>query len=301
MSTPQAQQVIGSLGRSFAIALVVGAVLGALGPFGTYERLDAPERFGFWIACIVTGTALHAPAYWLARWVTDGRGWSPWLAVAGSALVAALPMTVMVNGIAVSMLQVTRVDSVAGLYPLVLAISLPAQMLMHLAVLRDLPPLAEATPAAPAVPARQDMSPEVPSSGRPEPGLAPGSDPAPGPPRAAVRKPAPEPGTPPGSRFHARIPPRLGRDLRALEMEDHYLRIHTALGSDLVLMRMGDAVAELGQAEGLRVHRSWWVARSAVEAVERDGKSMRLRLAGGLVVPVARDRQGEVRAAGWIG
>ena len=32
----------------------------------------------------------------------------------------------------------------------------------------------------------------------------------------------------------------LGRDLLALEMEDHYLRIHTALGSDLILLRLRD-------------------------------------------------------------
>jgi hypothetical protein len=37
------------------------------------------------------------------------------------------------------------------------------------------------------------------------------------------------------------VPPALGR--AAMEMEDHYLRIHTALGSDLILQRRATAGA----------------------------------------------------------
>ncbi|MGH6783457.1 MAG: hypothetical protein ACREBP_02415, partial [Sphingomicrobium sp.] len=40
-----------------------------------------------------------------------------------------------------------------------------------------------------------------------------------------------------------RLPKRLGEEIVALEAEDHYLRVHTALGSDLVLMRLSDAIA----------------------------------------------------------
>ena len=101
--------------------------------------------------------------------------------------------------------------------------------------------------------------------------------------------------------FLDRIPAKLGRDLLALEMEDHYVRVHTALGSDLILMRMRDAVAELAGIDGRQVHRSYWVAASAVAAVERkpDGK-LSLRLTNGLLVPVSRSHAPSVRAAGWI-
>ena len=59
--------------------------------------------------------------------------------------------------------------------------------------------------------------------------------------------------------------------------------------------------AELnGLIEGMRVHRSWWVARSAVTGWERDGKTLTLQLSSGQTVPVARDRQPLVRAAGWL-
>jgi DNA-binding LytR/AlgR family response regulator len=70
--------------------------------------------------------------------------------------------------------------------------------------------------------------------------------------------------------FFRRIPPALGRDLLALEMEDHYLPIHTEFGSDLILLRLRGAIAELGPARGRQVHRSWWVAAGAVASVERN-------------------------------
>lgn len=96
------------------------------------------------------------------------------------------------------------------------------------------------------------------------------------------------------------LPAELGSDVIALEMEDHYVRVHTALGSDLVLMRMRDAVAYLGETDGRQVHRSWWVARGAIEDVERHGRNVRLVLARGIEAPVSRAQIAELRAAGWI-
>jgi DNA-binding LytR/AlgR family response regulator len=83
-------------------------------------------------------------------------------------------------------------------------------------------------------------------------------------------------------------------------MEDHYVRVHTASGSHLVLATFGQAQAALEGAPGLRVHRSWWVADRAVAAAERDGRNLRLVLANGLTAPVARSSVAEVRAKGWL-
>ena len=82
-------------------------------------------------------------------------------------------------------------------------------------------------------------------------------------------------------------PRRFGREVICLQMEDHYVRVHTALGSELILMRLSDAVSRTGR-EGLQVHRSWWVARDAVTGLVRDGRNLRLKLLNGLEVPVAR-------------
>lgn len=97
-----------------------------------------------------------------------------------------------------------------------------------------------------------------------------------------------------------RLPGRLGRDLICLQMEDHYVRLHTAEGSVLVLMPLGKATAEVGGLEGMQVHRSWWVARHAVEAVVEDGRNLRLRLTTGLEAPVSRAHVARLKAAGWL-
>ncbi len=85
-----------------------------------------------------------------------------------------------------------------------------------------------------------------------------------------------------------------------LQMEDHYVRIHRASGSKLELMPLHEAIERYGSG-GLKVHRSWWVAATAVDGFERDSRNWRLRLSNGLEVPVARNRIAEVRARGWIG
>ncbi len=85
-----------------------------------------------------------------------------------------------------------------------------------------------------------------------------------------------------------------------LQMEDHYVRVHRATSSTLELMTLNDAITRYGGGKGLRVHRSWWVAASAVSGIDRDGRNLRLRLGNGLSVPVARNRVTEVRARGWI-
>jgi hypothetical protein len=85
-----------------------------------------------------------------------------------------------------------------------------------------------------------------------------------------------------------------------LQMEDHYVRVHTQGGSRLVLTTMSQAVAAMQGIDGLQVHRSWWVASKAVADAVAEGRNLRLRLANGVVAPVARSSVATVRAAGWI-
>ncbi|MCS6626437.1 LytTR family transcriptional regulator DNA-binding domain-containing protein [Roseibacterium beibuensis] len=102
------------------------------------------------------------------------------------------------------------------------------------------------------------------------------------------------------ARFLDRLPPRLrGATLHAVQAEDHYLRLHTDRGSDLILMRLSDAVAELEGLEGARTHRSWWVAREAVRGVSRGDGRASLTLEGGVVAPVSRRYARALREAGW--
>jgi len=113
---------------------------------------------------------------------------------------------------------------------------------------------------------------------------------------AGVTSAGPQP-----AKFLERLPLKLrGGELWAVEAEDHYLRLHTSKGQDLVLMRLSDAVAELDGIEGAQVHRSWWVAREAItEAVRGDGRAT-LTLKDGAEVPVSRTYARLLRERGWI-
>ena len=104
----------------------------------------------------------------------------------------------------------------------------------------------------------------------------------------------------PPARFPDRLPMKLkGAAIYAVQAEDHYLRIHTDRGSDLILMRLSDALEELEGLEGAQTHRSWWVARSAVRDVARGDGRATLSLEGGLSVPVSRRYARALREAGW--
>ncbi len=102
------------------------------------------------------------------------------------------------------------------------------------------------------------------------------------------------------ARFPDRLPMKLrGAAIRAVQAEDHYLRIHTDRGSDLILMRLSDALDELEGLEGSQTHRSWWVARNAVRDVVRGDGRATLTLDGGVTVPVSRRYARALREAGW--
>lgn len=106
---------------------------------------------------------------------------------------------------------------------------------------------------------------------------------------------------PPANPLAGRLAPKLARaPLIAVQAEDHYLRVYTQAGEALVYMRFADAMEAVARGDGLRVHHSWWVARSAVETVRwRNGRG-ELTLAGGLKVPVSRSYAAAVRGAAWV-
>jgi len=109
------------------------------------------------------------------------------------------------------------------------------------------------------------------------------------------------PGTAPAEfKFLNRLPAKLGQDLVCLSMEEHYVRVHTAQGNTLVRMRMGDAVTELAGYEGARVHRSWWIAFSAIERVNKQGRRHIAHLKTGIEAPVSTSYLAELKARGYL-
>jgi hypothetical protein len=116
--------------------------------------------------------------------------------------------------------------------------------------------------------------------------------------RATLTHASPPDAPPP--RFLERLPPRLrGGQIYAVEAQDHYLRLHTSRGQDLILLRLSDAVAELEGIEGAQTHRSWWVAKDAVEHAKRGDGRATLTLKNGVEAPVSRAYARGLREAGW--
>jgi hypothetical protein len=255
-------------------AAAAGLLLGIIGPFGTFESMDSIERFSFWGGAIALGMLIHTPLFYGAANLGSIYHWPAWAWVTGSAIIAALPMTFVVNGIATTLFPGGSIDNVVGLYPLVLAISLPMQWIAYFIANLD-------TRSAPIAAPEVDVATSA---------LVPPAEAF-----VAIAE------TPPhAAAFLSKLPPRIGKDILCLEMEDHYLRVHTKLGDAMIHLRMSDAVGELDGIDGMLVHRSWWVARDAVTGWQRDGKTLLLQLSNGKSVPVARDRQPLVRAAGWL-
>lgn len=98
-----------------------------------------------------------------------------------------------------------------------------------------------------------------------------------------------------------RLPPKFREaDLYAISSEDHYVRIHSAAGEHMLLMRLSDAEDLALPLIGLKPHRSWWVAESGVEDVVRTDGKLQIQLRSGVTVPVSREGAKRVREAGWI-
>ena len=86
--------------------------------------------------------------------------------------------------------------------------------------------------------------------------------------------------------LHARLPRGLrSQPVLALSSEDHYLRVHTPKGEALILMTMAEAVAQL--PHGFQIHRSHWVADTAI----KDAGADKVELVTGLSLPLSRHRR----------
>ena len=241
---------------------VIGVVLAIIGPFGSIGDPLA-VRLMVWLGYAYLGYALYRPIDTLAGRLEPVVGMPKWWLTVVACLVATVPMAsfIYVIGFAGRDIVWPSASYALAHYLNVLVIGAGVTAIFYI-MGRSGNALEE--PPASATPQSDTAS------------------------------------APPQPRLLDRLPAALGSDIRALEMEDHYVRVHTALGSEMVLMRLGDAIAEVDGIEGLRVHRSWWVARGAVEDVVREGRNIRLVLGGGLEAPVSRANVSVLKDAGWI-
>lgn len=80
--------------------------------------------------------------------------------------------------------------------------------------------------------------------------------------------------------------------------DDHRVIVVTERGADELLLRFSDAIAELEGVDGLRVHRSHWVAVDKVQGARVEKGRLLLEMSDGTDVPVSRNFREEVEARG---
>ncbi|MCP5387820.1 MAG: LytTR family transcriptional regulator [Novosphingobium sp.] len=103
----------------------------------------------------------------------------------------------------------------------------------------------------------------------------------------------------PFSDLHDRLAPGFPPIL-ALCAEDHYLRVIAKDRAELILLTLSEAIDLMPEGSGKRIHRSWWVARSAVIRHRRVGRDRQFELSGGIQVPISRAMVKPLRQAGWL-
>ena len=241
-------------GIDLALLVVIGLMMGFLGPFGS-DQVPIVWRYIYWMICMVGGGLIGFVGDELLRRRIVGT----WRRVAvGSVLMTP----------AVSLLVLTTEHLLAGgpfgwsgylellwqVWPILLAV-----MVVRALVWRRTPARVET--------------------------------------RTVIAAPLPEAEATFRRRLSAK---RRGARLIAIEAHDHYLKVHTDAGDELITLRFADALEELALAHGWRVHRSWWVAADAVEAVRWRRGAGEIRLVGGLTAPVSRTHGPVLKEAGWF-
>ena len=254
---PASFRSIPSVVRYFLLATLLGLVLGALGPFGSYMNDGLPMRAAYWVMSLWVGVLVYGVAVKIAARFTNPGTRAGLLMVMAAVLFASLPQALITRALALQMWpRLADLDLPWTIWYLQVAL---VSLLITLGVV-----VAFAWSARHRKIAQGDKL------------LSAHSAPA------------------------QRLA-NLAPDILALQMEDHYVRVHTSSGSELVLMPLGQAIANMGKKEGIRTHRSWWVARDAVERIDGTPRSMSLRLSNGIVAPVARSSVATLRLAGWMG
>lgn len=239
----------------------LGLLIGLLGPFGTFGYPPA-QRMLNWVAWLLTGYIFFRPTGIVATWLCEATGLPRFAGTLLALVVASVPVTLIVTMMAISMsfAEALRWPGFWTMYLYIWVVSAVVATAMTALFGRS------------AAEASATVAPVV---------LA-----APAP-LVAESVPA------------LPLPPGFGA-VHALKGEDHYVRVIGEGREELVLMRMRDAIDRLGSEDGLRVHRSWWVAKQAIATVRRDGRTAVITLTGGHEVAVARDMMPQLRAAGWL-
>jgi hypothetical protein len=253
------------IGRA-GLAMLFAAVLAFLAPFSTY-RFDIMGRIGYWTVQMSAWLVLSVAAEWLVDRLPRFRSQSMGRRRIIETGIATLPMMVVV-GVATNMMNgwLPYPDEVLELF---VSISLIGGGFTYVAdqLVSGLVARHDGAPTLPANDFDDARTVDSEVDGFERPGI-----------EAAV---------PSDTTLIERLPAHIRIDIICLQVEDHYVRVHSRNSSAMVLMRFSDALRGVDHISGSQVHRSWWIATEAVEGFRRTGRTAQVALCNGLSVPVS--------------
>ncbi|WP_299351706.1 LytTR family DNA-binding domain-containing protein [uncultured Shimia sp.] len=101
-------------------------------------------------------------------------------------------------------------------------------------------------------------------------------------------------------RLLRRVPEAQDDVILHLSVQDHFVEITTSSGTHSLRMRFKEALEELDNVAGFRVHRSHWVAKESIAGIERDQSRHFLLLRNGMRIPVSRNYKPALEQAGIL-
>lgn len=253
---------------SLGIVIAVAMLLALVGAFGTFQLGGLVSRLSYWLASIIPGYLIFAPVVEGTAWAARKLDLPYWTLLLPGELLACVPMTLIVWYLGMRAERLPSEAEFAALYGNVAIVALLIGAVFWWRGRSDEPGDDDADAPSRRLDAHTEgADAELPEAAPPE--------------------------------LAKRLQAGFGR-VNAIESEDHYIRVHGDGRSELILMRLADAVAEMEGTPGLRVHRSWWVAADAVASWRREGRQAMLTLENGTQVPVSRANMAAAKAAGLL-
>lgn len=266
--------------------LVVAAVIGFLGPFGTYLEADFPERVWRWWMHMMGAYVLVRPSifFWSAVALATSlprRAMTFW-----GVILSSLPLTLVWNWGASVFFH--ALNGFAGILPFALLSAVAVLAVVWWARVVD-DRMRGVGVGVGVGEGDEAISPVGDDDG----GAVVSSH------SAASAEPSADRDLSAG-RLGNRLSATFAGPVLALQSEDHYVRVHGPGGSELLFMRLRDAIAEMDGASGQQVHRSWWVADDAIDSVQADGRNRTITLRNGHLAPVARESVARLERSGFL-
>lgn len=260
--------------------VILAGIVGFLGPFGTYLDAEFPARAWNWFTHLMGAYVLVRPTIWLLIAIANATSLPRNALLFWGVLLSSFPLTLVwvwgggvffhALGGFTGILPLALLSAVAILVVVWWAKRIDAQLSDGHQPHRDrIASFADDTPIRAAAPERDE----------------------------ALGEPLDDSGMP---RLQRRLSKAFAGPIVALQSEDHYVRVHGAGSSELLLMRLRDAIAEMDECPGQQVHRSWWVAREGIASVESDGRNRVIRLTNGEFAPIARDSISSLERQGFL-